>query len=301
MVDDFDAVLTRPAPVPADLGVRLSIVSRSVLRPARPGGYVAAAVRPVVQTMAIGPRFIGHVAMASHDDLVVIGHVADGVLQAWSGSASLLTKVSEFEAPIPAGGLVSLVRYLDEWHLFARNERGRSSHLVSTDLCQWTPLSELVTSFPTFGVSGVAVTDHGLLLAGRLFVDDTAFGWGLLLGDGRTFAARPVPLPLATQLGVIGPTVNRDGDTVLLLDSGHSHTVARSTGLGWSLTLMLPGVSPTASFSNGAELWVVGDDVHGALSLGKLNGDVVPLPPGEFGRVRSALIHGDHLVLASEC
>ena len=78
-----------------------------------------------------------------------------------------------------------------------RDERGRSSHLVSNDLREWTPLCNLHRSFPAFAVSGVAVRDDELLLAGRVFVDKTPFGWGLLRSDGRNFEARPVPLPLA--------------------------------------------------------------------------------------------------------
>ncbi|MCU1361182.1 MAG: hypothetical protein JWN99_2471, partial [Ilumatobacteraceae bacterium] len=240
---------------------------------------------------------------ASASDLVFIGHVADGVLQVWRGSADRVAQVSEFDAPVPAGGLVALARFHDEWHLFARNERGRSSHLVSTDLCRWTAFPNLVTSFPAFAVSGVAVRENDLLLAGRVFVDNTAFGWGLLRSDGRVFEARPVPLPLATQLGVVGPTVDGAGDTVLLLDSGHNRTVARSTGMGWSLQMLVPDVTPTASFTDVDDLWLVGyDNVEGVPSMAKIDqSELVPLHDPAFGRVRSATVHHDHVVLAHEC
>jgi hypothetical protein len=302
MVDHIDvSLLTHAAHAPSDLGVRISVVPRTVLQPNAPEGCVA--VRSAVQTREIGPRFVGHVAMASHDELIVVGHVADAELQVWRGSTSNLTMFAEFAAPVPAGGLVALVRYLDTWHLFAHDERGRSSHLVSTDLGEWRQLHELASCFPAFAVSGVAVSDDGLLLAGRLFVEDTPFGWGLLRSDGSTFEARPVPLPLATQLSVIGPTVNRNGDTVLLLDSGHNRTVASSTERGWSLSLQMPGVSPTACFADGADLWVVGyDDTSGVPALANVNDvGIVHLPDSGFGQVRSALVHNDHLVLAREC
>ena len=146
------------------------------------------------------------------------------------------------------------------------------------------------------------------MLAGRVFVDDTAFGWGLLCSDGRNFEARPVPLPLATQLGVVGPVVDRAGDTVLLLDSGHNRTVATTTGTGWTLSLMAPDVTPVAAFVAGADLWIVGpDNASGVPSLAKITDDhVIALPApvvstgSTIGRVRSALVHDDHLILARE-
>jgi hypothetical protein len=298
MVDNFDASLLTRDPAPTDLGIRVSAVSRAVMHAGARSGTCTA-----VETLVIGPRFVGNVAMASQEDLVVVGHVADGELEVWRGSPGRLTRVAEFEAPVPAGGLVSLLAFQDEWHLFARNERGRSSHLVSTDLVDWVPLPDLAHSFPAFAVSGVAARDNELLLAGRVYVDDTPFGWGLLRSDGRTFEARPVPLPLATQLGVVGPTVSTDGDTVLLLDSGHNRTVARSTGLGWTLTLLLSDITPTAAFADGTDLWLVGsDNAAGVPSLALVNEpQAYPLPDSAFGRVRSALVHADHVVLAREC
>jgi hypothetical protein len=274
----------------------LSAVRRSALLDADPQQPPAA-----FEPLDIGPRFIGQVAMAAHDELVVVGHVADGVIEVWRGSVHGLTRLTQLAAPVPAGGLVSLVRYRNEWHLFARSEHGRSSHLVSTDLRHWAPLSQLTDSFPAFAVSGAAVRNGDLLLAGRIFVDNTAFGWGLLRSDGRNFEARPVPLPLATQLGVVGPIVNGRGDTVLLLDSGHNRTVARSTGSGWTLSLLVPDVTPTAAFGDDVDLWLVGNDNTTNLpSLAKINAPgVVALPVGP-GRVRAALAHDDFLVLARE-
>jgi hypothetical protein len=299
MVDNFDASpLVHDAAAASDLGVRVSAFSRSALCASVRSGTCTA-----LQTLAIGPRFVGQVAMASVDELVVVGHVADGELQVWRGTGEHLSMVAEFAAPVPAGGLVSLVWFQDEWHLFARNERGRTSHLVSHDLVEWRSLTNLDDSFPTFAVAGVAVRDDELLLVGRVFIDDTAFGWGLLRSDGRTFEARPVPLPLATQLGVVGPTVGAQGDTVLLLDSGHTRTVARSTGLGWTLNLLVADVTPTAGFADGDDLWLVGyDNGKGVLSMARVNEpEVYPLPESAFGRVRSALVHDDHVVLAREC
>ena len=295
MVDRFDVSLAnRAAPGAADLGVRLWSLPRDVLDGGSADDVAA----------ALGPRFIGHVAMATDaNSLVAIGHVAEHELQVWCGSAQQLNRVTEFAAPVPAGGLVSLIKFRNEWHLFARSEHGRSSHLVSTDLCEWSHLTQLVSSFPAFAVSGVVVGDDELLLAGRVFVDNTAFGWGLLRSDGRNFEARPVPLPLATQLGVVGPVVNHAGNTVLLLDSGRNRTIATSAGLGWALGMLVPDVTPVAAFAHGADLWTVGHhNLTGVPSLAKVTGErVIALPAGDHaGRVRAALVHADHLVVARE-
>jgi hypothetical protein len=296
MVDQFDiSLLNHATPPPVGVGVRLSSMSRTVLDSAADAGDAIA--------RAIGPRFIGHVAMASDDNLVAIGHVADHELQVWCGSAQQLTRVTEFAAPVPAGGLVSLIKYRNEWHLFARSEHGRSSHLVSTDLCRWTHLTQMVSSFPAFAVSGVAIRNGDLLLAGRVFVDNTAFGWGLLRSDGRNFEARPVPLPLATQFGVVGPIVNGGGDAVLLLDSGQNRTVATATDGGWTLSLLAPDVTPVGGFCDAADLWMIGhDNATGDAALARVTSEqVIALPNAGLGRVRSALVHRDHLVVASEC
>jgi hypothetical protein len=228
--------------------------------------------------------------------------VADDTVQLWAGSPAHLECIADLAAPVPTGGLVGLVRFRGEWHLFARSELGRSSHLVSTDLCNWTHLPQLVSSFPAFAVSGAVVRGGELLLAGRVFDDDTAFGWGLLRSDGRNFEARPVPLPLATQLGVIGPIVGPAGEAVLLLDSGHNRTVATSSGGGWSLSLLVPPVQPLAVFSDGRDVWLAGADVEtGVASVARLFDDqVVALPGPELGRVRSAIACGDRIVLARE-
>ena len=311
------------APHPARLvqpnvGVRLSAIRRSSLLDADLQQLFTAH-----EPVDIGPSFIGQVAMASSDELVVIGHVADGLIEVWRGSAHGLTRLTQLAAPVPAGGLVSLVRYRNEWHLFARSEHGRSSHLISTDLREWAALSQLTDSFPAFAVSGAAVRNGDLLLAGRIFVDSTAFGWGLLRSDGRSFEARPVPLPLATQLGVVGPIVNGRGDTVLLLDSGHNRTVARSVGTGWSLSLLVPDVTPSAAFGDDADLWLVGDDnTTNVPSVARIDSPrVIALPPGpgpgpgdadddaadaggagtrQPGRVRAAMVHDHFLILARE-
>lgn len=296
MVDDFDASLLSRTVSPSDLGVRVSVVCRGVLHKALKG-------HDDPEGSVIGPRFIGHVAMAAHDELVVIGHVSETRVEVWTGSGRQLTCIAGFDAPVPAGGLVALVSWADQWHLFARNEVGRSSHFVSNDLRSWTVRDVLSVGFPAFAVSGAAVSDGDLLLAGRVFVDNTAFGWGLLRSDGHSFQARPVPLPLATQLSVLGPTVNSDGDTVLVLDSGHNRTIATSTGAGWALSQLVPDITPTASFANGAALWLVGNDnADGAPSLAKVNdGEIIALPASPLGKVRSAVVHGHHLVLAREC
>jgi hypothetical protein len=312
MVDESDfSVLAHSSPaVAAGLGVRLCSLARAVFDSGESGTSASRGY-----TIEVGPRFIGHVAMASHDGLVVVGHVADNQLQIWRGSARHLTHVADLASPISAGGLVSLIWYRDEWHLFARSEHGRSSHLVSPDLAEWTLLPQLADSFPAFAVSGVAGRPGDLLLAGRIFVDNTAFGWGLLRSDGRMFEARPVPLPLATQLGVVGPTVNRRGDTVLLLDSGHNRTVARSSGTGWALSLLVPDMTPVAAFADGDDMWLLGhDNTTGVPALARIDdAQIIALPDLSFGpdrargverpagRVRAALVHDDHLILAREC
>jgi hypothetical protein len=296
IVDQIDlAMSNHVATRPVAMGIRLSSMPRGVLgNPVEAGDAVA---------RAVGPRFVGHVAMASDDNLVVVGHVADHQLEVWCGSAQQLTRVAEFSAPVPAGGLVSLVHFRNEWHLFARSEQGRSSHLVSTDLCRWTQLTQLGTSFPAFAVAGVAVRNGHLLLAGRVFVDNTAFGWGMLRSDGRTFEARPVPLPLATQFGVVGPIVNDDGDAVLLLDSGQNRTVATASDRGWTLSLLAPDITPVGGFSDAGDLWMIGhDNATGDAALAQVTCEqVISLPNAELGRVRSAMVHRDHLVVASEC
>jgi hypothetical protein len=306
MVDDADVSLLAPKLVSAPSfdtsfdapahgsGVRLSSLPRAVLE----SESVSADL-----VLEIGPQFVGPVALATHEQLVAAGHVADGSIEVWRGTSHHLALVAEVEPPAPFGAVVSLCWYRNEWHLFTRSDAGRSSHLVSTDLREWTPLLQLAHSFPAFAVSGVAVRNGEMLLAGRIFVDNTAFGWGLLRSDGRSFEARPVPLPLATQLGVIGPTVNRHGDAVLLLDSGHNRTVARSTGLGWTLSLLIPAVTPTAAFADGIDLWLVGHDDVGQLpALARVNVDgITSLPPSSHGAVRAAIVHGDRLVLAREC
>lgn len=302
MVEKLNAsVLTRATPTQVDHGVRVSSFDRHALHPSHDDGHVA--VRHAIHTTAIGPEFVGPVVMASRGDLIVIGHVAHQTLQVWRGSGSRLTKVTEFEAPVTAGGLISLVRHRDEWHLFARHTDGRSAHFVSTDLYQWSPRSALAHSFPAFAVSGAAVGRDGLLLAGRIYVDEMPFGWGLLCSDGRTFEARPVPLPLATQLRVVGPVIDHAGHTVLLLDSGHNRTIATSDGQGWVLTTVLPAVVPTASFVDGADLWLVGQDgVDGSPVLARLDHDeIVPLPDDTLGSISAALVHADHVVLARDC
>ena len=295
-MDQLDVSLLNRTPAqPAGIGVRLSAMPRDVLDD--PFGAVDAVARPV------GPRFIGHVAVASHENLVAIGHVTDHELEVWCGSADQLTRVTAFAAPVPAGGLVSLIHHRDEWHLLARCERGRSWHLVSDDLCRWTHLSQVVSSFPSFAVSGAAVRDGDLLLAGSVFVDKTAFGWGLLRSDGRNFEARPVPLPLATQFGVVGPVLDGHGDAVLLLDSGENRTVARSTGRGWMLSLLAPDITPVSGFADGDDVWMAGhDNATGDPALARVSSDhVISLPRAGLGRVRSASVHRDHLVVASEC
>lgn len=292
----------------ANVGVRLSAMSRtSLFEPDLSQGRAAQQLpdhgRRVIDPHFIGPRFIGQVAMAAHDELVVVGHVADGLIEVWRGSVNGLTRLTQLAAPVPAGGLVSLVRYRNEWHLFARSEHGRSAHLMSTDLREWSPLSKLTDSFPAFAVSGAAVRNGDLLLAGRIFVDNTAFGWGLLRSDGRNFEARPVPLPLATQLSVIGPIVNGRGDTVLLLDSGHNRTIARSIGSGWTLSLLVPDVTPTAAFGDDVDLWMVGNDnTTNVPSLAKVNAArVVALPALPAAtHVRAAMVCGDSLIVARE-
>ncbi|MGE0139117.1 MAG: hypothetical protein AB7L17_17665 [Ilumatobacteraceae bacterium] len=294
---EFDvSLLTRAVPQADEgLGVRVTSVPRSLL-----DGRVDDDVEP----LALGRRFIGQVVMASDgDQLVVVGHVTDQVVQVWCGSGRQLGRVAEFDSPVPAGGLVALVRFRREWHLFARSERGRTSHLISTDLCTWTQLMQVASSFPAFAVAGAAVCGADLLLAGRVFVDNTAFGWGLLRSDGRAFEARPVPLPLATQLGVVGPVVRHDGDVVLLLDSGHNRTVATSSGAGWTLGLLVPPIQVLSAFVDGEDLWLAGTDDDGQACVARVQDEaVLGLPPGaDLGRVRGAIVHQGCLVVAREC
>ena len=161
MAEHFDVSLLTDTERPTDLGVRLSSMPRAVLDSVGSPSFA-----DETSAVAIGPRFIGHVALASNGDLVAIGHVAEHELQVWCGSAQQLTRVTEFAAPVPAGGLVSLLRFRNEWHLFARSEHGRSSHLVSTDLCEWIHLTQLVSSFPSFAVSGAVVRDNDAVVGG---------------------------------------------------------------------------------------------------------------------------------------
>lgn len=299
MVDDADVSLLpaqrapTPSAPPAAGAVRLSVVPRALLE-----------LQPVSgdDVSDIGPAFEGPVVLAAHDHLIAVGRCVDGPVEVWRGTAQRLERVVELDPSVVPGGVVSLTWYRNEWHLFLRSDTGRSSHLVSTDLREWTPLLQLSHSYPAFAVSGAAVRNGDVLLVGRIFVDNTAFGWGLLRSDGRSFEARPVPLPLATQLNVIGPTVNRHGDAVLLLDSGHNRTVARSTGLGWTLSLLVPSITPTAAFADGADLWLIGtDEATGSPSLAKVNAEGnVALPPSPHRAVRSAVVHREHLVLARD-
>jgi hypothetical protein len=297
MVEDFDvSLLSRAVPqVEEGLGVRVTSVPRRVLDRVDDDE---------IEPFELGPRFIGQVVMAADgDQLIVIGHVADHALQVWCGSGHELARVTEFGAPVPAGGLVALVRFGREWHLFARSEHGRSSHLVSTDLCSWTQLTSMISSFPAFAVAGAAVCGSDLLLAGRVFVDNTAFGWGLLRSDGRAFEARPVPLPLATQLGVVGPIVRTNGDVVLLLDSGHNRTIATSTGLGWTLGLQVPPIRAQTAFVDRDDLWLAGTGDEGEACVARVHDDtVIALPSSDgLGRVRGAMLHRGRLVVAREC
>jgi hypothetical protein len=302
MVDDPEVWLAAPvAPVAAGVDVRLSVLPRAVLSTLGDGGTTTTTEVPESGAFAFGPDFIGNVALATAaDDVIAVGHVADHRLQAWRGQPGHMVEVADFAAPVPAGGLVALCRFRDQWHLFARSQHGRSSHLVSHDLRTWSPQLQLSISFPAFAVSGAAVRNDHLMLLGRVFVDNTAFGWGLLRSDGLSFEARPVPLPLATQLGVVGPIVNAHGDAVLLLDSGHNRTVATATGLGWTLSLLVPAVTPMAAFADHADMWLVGlDDQTGGTMLAKLNDPrTVTLPTVVGGRIRSAIPCGEHLVLA---
>jgi hypothetical protein len=296
MVADFDvSLLSREVPqVDEGLGVHVTSVPRRLL---------AGVDDDEIESRVVGPRFIGQVVMAGHGDhLVVIGHVADHALQVWCGSGQHLERVTEFAAPVPAGGLVALVRFGREWHLFAQSEHGRSSHLVSPDLCTWTQLTQMISSFPAFAVSGAAVREHELVLTGRVFVDDTAFGWGLLRSDGRSFEAQPVPLPIATQLGMVGPIVRPNGDVVLLVDSGHNRSVATATGTSWALGLLVPPVRAACGFHDGDELWVAGTSDDGRPCVARVHDEaVVELPSGDgLGRVRGAIVHGGRLVVARE-
>jgi hypothetical protein len=300
MTNTFDVSQVRQRTfTPNNVGVRLSAVPLAVIEMQ---DQDAGAARRV-DTIDIGPRFVGQVAMASHEgELVVVGHVADGELQVWRGAATELRQWTDFTAHIPAGGLVALVHHAGLWHLFARSEHGRSTHLVSPDLVEWTSLYQLAASFPAFAVSGAAIRNGDLLLVGRVFVDNTAFGWGLLRSDGLTFEARPVPLPLATQLGVLGPVVNCHGAAVLLLDSGKNRTVAKATGAGWTLSLLVPKLTPVAAFAAGVEMWLVGQGTDGTMSVARVNEPQVSVLSGvPPGRIRSALAHDQQLVMACEC
>jgi hypothetical protein len=97
--------------------------------------------------------------------------------------------------------------------------------------------------------------------------------------------------------------VNAAGDAVLLLDSGRSRTVATSTGKGWTLSLLVPDISPVAAFAADTELWMVGhDNATGDPAVAQVSGEhVISLPNAGLGRVRSAIVHRDHLIVASEC
>lgn len=258
-----------------------------------------------VRGTEFGPILDGSVVVANDWGLVAVSHDGDR-LTGWRGDIDTVVAVGACDAGAWAiDTLVALVAFAGRWHLFAITERARSLHLVSSDLADWQPLDGLSSSFPAFAVTGATVRQGELLLAGRVFVEEIPFGWGLLRSDGVDFTSRPVPLPLASQLRVLGPTADTKGDTMLVLDSGTTRTVARSSGQhGWTLGLLDTELVPTCVFSCTHDVWVAGHRPGESEAMLCRVGDARPAALQTDiagGLVLAAMCVGDQLVIVRDC
>jgi hypothetical protein len=254
--------------------------------------------------MALTPDTSGNHTLRG-DGLIVVGRAHDNTdeIGVFRADVDRLQQIGRIAADVAAVSVVIDVVHLREvWHLFGCALDGRTTHHVSADLVSWERRPEIEGSFPAFGVSGVAVVHDHLLLAGRVVIDGATYGWGLLASNGEAFVARPVPVPLSSQLSVVGPVASSDGDVVLLLNSGTEHTVARSTGRGWTLNTLSPTLVPTVAFMVDDEAWMAGhlpgSDEAGVALVGgeRLDG----AGPGSLGLIRSALSVNGQLMLARD-
>jgi hypothetical protein len=255
--------------------------------------------------MVTTPDTLGHPTLRG-DRLIVVGRVHDNIdeIGVFRADVGRLQQIGHIAADVAEVSVViDVVRLREVWHLFGCALDGRTTHHVSADLVSWERRPEIERSFPAFGVSGVAVVGDHLLLAGRVVIDGATYGWGLLASNGEAFVARPVPVPLSSQLSVVGPVANSDGDVVLLLDSGTEHTVARSTGRGWRLDILTPSLVPTVVFMVDNEAWMAGhlpgtDEAGVALVGGeRLDG----AGPSSLGLIRAAVSVNGQLVLGRDC
>ncbi|MEK7425762.1 MAG: hypothetical protein AAB131_18210 [Actinomycetota bacterium] len=251
-----------------------------------------------------GPQCDGPVALAAIDGLLLAaGRDRDDQIGVFAGRPGDLHRVGAIEAgPDDVAVVVDLVRLHQRWHLFGCCPEGRTTHHVSDDLVRWERRSEIDRSFPAFGVSGVAAVADQLLLAGRVVVDRSAYGWGLLACDGEAFEARPAPVPLSSQLTVVGPISNAAGDVTLLLDSGTNHTIARSTGRGWTLSLLTPVMVPSAVLVIDDAVWMAGRAPdRDQATLARVGGQHLDeVGPSSHGLIRKAVAIDGTIVFARE-
>lgn len=286
---DVDAGAGSEATVKVDLW---SLARTSLGAP----GAGSAAVR-------FGPQFDGPVALAAIDDvLLAAGRDRDDQIGVFAGRPGDLHRVGAIEAGPEVAVVVDLARLHQRWHLFGCCPEGRTTHHVSDDLVRWERRSEIDRSFPAFEVSGVAAVADQLLLAGRVVVDRSAYGWGLLACDGEAFEARPAPVPLSSQLTVVGPISNAAGDVTLLLDSGTNHTVARSTGRGWTLSLLTPVMVPSAVLVIDDAVWMAGRAPdRDQATLARVGGQHLDeVGPSSHGLIRKAVAIDGTIVFARE-
>lgn len=254
----------------------------------------------------IGGSFVGRVAMAAASHALVVAgrHSEAGGIVLSGALGTELRTIGELEVGTDdLVVLIELVEVLGVWHLFGLDARGHTTHHTSADLAVWRRRFEIDASFPAFAVTGATAHAGGLLLAGRVVVDRAAYGWGLLAFDGEQFVARPVPVPLASQINVVGPVVNASGNLTLLLDSGSTHTVARADGMGWTLSLLTPTMVPTTAFAIDDEIWMAGHmSDHDQPTIARVGGTQRGTAgPGDCGLVRMALVVGGQVVMACDC
>jgi hypothetical protein len=251
----------------------------------------------------LAARFDGPVALAttSHQ-LIVVGRDDDHQIGVYAGTPAHLQRVGAITAHLDdVAALVEVVLHRDQWHLFGYAADGHTTHHVSTDLAVWQPHAELHRTFPAFSVTGVAIVGDRMVLAGRVVVDHSTYGWGMLASDGTTFEARQVPVPLSAQLKVVGPIANDGGDITMLLDSGTNHTVARSTGLGWTLSLLSPLMVPCTVFHCDGDIWMAGRAPDtGEPAIARVGGRQLDTLGGHSGPIRNAVVHGAQLIVARE-
>lgn len=255
-----------------------------------------------------GPDFHGSVALAARAHHVVVAgrhrpHGVDVFVVGWTELELLGTIDAEVDELFD---IVELIWYRQQWHLFGRDRGGRSTHHVSDDAVTWECRTELVRSFPAFVVTGAGAMAGELILAGRVVLDHANHGWGLLAFDGDSFRPRPVPVPLSSQLSVIGPIATDAGDVSLLLDSGSDRTVARSSrpaGSGWTLSLLTPTMVPAGVFEVDGAIWMAGHEAAGGEGavVARLGGRLLgAADPDGTGAIRKVTSAGGQVIMARE-